>query len=74
MEPFSLLPFLQSLIRADFNTKTDEKSPNETEKADGETNAKSTTSSLQEEKENACVHFFSIHDERVKRTKRHDGK
>ena len=67
MEPFSLLPFLQSLIRAQNNAQPAEQTPPQTEKESVEN---TPTSSLQEEKDNACLHFFSAHDERVRRTKK----
>jgi hypothetical protein len=70
MEPFALLPFLQSLIRADFAQKQDGQTPNNTPTFTAEKETPIPTSSLQEEKNNACLQFFSSHDERVKRTKR----
>ena len=71
MEPFSLLPFLQTLLRANLTPSQGNENTTETnENATTTPPANSVPSSYKEENTNACLQFFSLHDERVKRTKR----
>ena len=71
MEPFSLLPFLQTLLRANLTQpQGNENTAEINENAAVNPPLNNAPSSLQEENTNACLQFFSLHDERVKRTKR----
>ena len=67
MEPFSLLPFLQSLIRAQTD---DTQTVSTSQKPDEESAQLAHNSAQNEPPQNACLQFFSMHDERVKRTKK----
>ena len=67
MEPFSLLPFLQTLIRNLPNPAPPAANADETM----ETPSQSPIQTLpQSSEENPCLAFFAMHDERVKRTKK----
>ena len=66
MQPFSLLPFLQSLIQ---NLPSDTSAEPSTISAEKPPPSSPVHNEVSNEK-NACWEFISRHDERVKRTKK----
>lgn len=67
MEPFSLLPFLQTLIRNLPSPVQPTAEPCETKEIQSQTPVEPPANPPTE---NPCLAFFAMHDERVKRTKK----
>ena len=67
MEPFSLLPFLQTLIR---NLPNANATPQDSDAAPTPNPSPPPQPQPIPETENACWQFLAMHDARVKRTKK----